>query len=158
MSTSMLGKWYLHCVSTLFTDPQIDYLNSEDLYAMYLLLEDDTTFTTYDSENTCIGNYSVEYTLRGNICSKGTFTFTNPIGTEFIRLCDSELEKGKLEKCKEVMNNLVTNKCKFQHSVKDNTLTVFNSKYLFVFKRDRIPSVNPPSKSFMGMLFPRWFS
>lgn len=158
MSSKILGRWYLQTVYAISAQPQVENPDKQYMNSMYVLLEEDKTFSTYDSENNYNGDYVVEHEISGDFFEKGVLAFTTKDNTNFMKLCDSNEERAALDRCSDIIADLFIDKVKFQHFVKDNVLHIFTHKYLLICKRNRIfPPVYPP-QTFLGSFLPNWFN
>lgn len=142
MEQHVLGKWYLRSVIKVSDQSEENFIPYENLKSMYILLEEDGSFATYDSENNYNGFYILEYEIFGSLFEKGTLTIENIEKTNFAKWNDNDEEERALLRCSDVINDLLQSKSEIQHFVKDDRLNILTEKYMIICQRERIFKVN----------------
>ena len=130
---SKVNEWYLYSINTLDGESKDSYLDADTLSRIYLNLSNGD-FAVYDTEDTFFGNYDVKYKFSTNILSEGKIEFNEKGQTE------NRIEM--LHRAGAVIDNLITEKCKFTLFNLDNILGLTTTKYVSIFKR-KIKDKNP---------------
>lgn len=155
MKQHLLGKWYLRSVVE-FSNQLENFIPFENLKSMYISLEDDGTFSAYDSQNNHYGSFTSKYEIVGNIYEKGTLLMNFINKTDFIKWCETTEEEISISRSFDIIKELYSDEIDFQHLVTDDTLQIFTDKYLIICQRKRIFDVDFPKANTGYSLLSSW--